>query len=171
MIDAAARDELARRLQQLISGEITNDQFDEFYYERCVDSADSAVVEISTFGWGLYSSDTLLPYRLKGRQAICGQRRQQADRAIRFLQSDREYEWPASVACPVPFFWFWGPAFYLLIGVVLLLAGVLQRNIAGLFEGLLGAAMKNLKNCCSFFWRSSEAAITIDLQSDSDLTP
>src|SRR5262249_43935758 len=71
MVDREARQELAVALHRLVTGQMTNDQFDEVF-EACVDSEDAAVAAIANFGWGLYSSWLLWPYRLKGRHASLG---------------------------------------------------------------------------------------------------
>lgn len=66
MVDRPARDKLANDFSLLISGEMTNDQFDE---AEPKDGEAPGVVAVWKFGYSLYSSD--LPYRLKGRHA-CG---------------------------------------------------------------------------------------------------
>jgi hypothetical protein len=111
MIDRDARNDLAESLRRLVDGDMTNDEFDDGYHGRWCESKDAAVVEISGFGYSLYSSDLLWPYRLKGRHAVPAQTREIAQHAIRFLQTDLEYEWPTNVRGIVPFWCLWGPAF------------------------------------------------------------
>jgi hypothetical protein len=93
-VDARARSELAFNLRRLVTGQMTNDEFDDFYYSACCHSKDRAVVEIGEFGYCLYSSDLLLPYRLKGRHRVAKEVRRIAARCILFLATDRPYEWP-----------------------------------------------------------------------------
>jgi hypothetical protein len=117
---------------------MTNDEFDAAYHRRWCESNDAAVAEISGFSYSLYSSDLLWPYRLKGRHAVPAQTREVAQHAIQFLQTDLEYEWPTNVRGIVPFFCLWGPAFYLVIGGVLLWVAVIEGGIGGLFLGGFG---------------------------------
>src|SRR5262245_33516323 len=112
MIDRDARNDLAGGLRRLVAGEMTNDEFDNAYYGRWCESQDAAVAGISGFGYGLYSSDLLWPYRLKGRNAVPEEEREVAQRATRFLQTDLEYEWPGNVRGIVPYWCLWGPGFY-----------------------------------------------------------
>jgi hypothetical protein len=137
MIDKEARNELAACLEQLVSGTMTNVAFDD----RCEDwfhSEDGAVAEIATFGWGLSSSDTRVPYCLQGRDAVSEADRQTANHAIRFLQTEREYEWPRHVEGVTPYYGLWGPGFYLLIGIALMASALGQGGLASLFLGGLG---------------------------------
>ena len=138
MVDEQARQELASNLDRLISGEMTNDDFDELCYERWHDSADAAVAEIATFGYGLYSSDLPWAYKLKNRHAPSDKIREKADRAILFLRTKREYQWPQKVYCVGPFWAFWGPGFYLIVGLVLLVVASTKGGFWGLIMGLLG---------------------------------
>lgn len=89
-----ARTELSENLRLLVNGELTNDQFDELYYSRWEQSDDAAVRAIGQFGYCLYSSDVLLPYKLTGRHAVSETVRNVADRAMLFLTTDLEYSWP-----------------------------------------------------------------------------
>lgn len=88
------RARLRDALHRLIQGEMTNDDFDRLYCGEWAVSADRAVAEIGKFGWGLYSSDLLFPYRLVGRNAVDEWERQVAERCLLFLGSDLEYGWP-----------------------------------------------------------------------------
>src|SRR3954449_10824414 len=118
MVDKEARKELAIRLHHLVSGEMTNDEFD-CHYERWEDSNDPAVAEIATFGYGVYSSG-LGTYRLKGSHAGSVEDRELASRAILFLNTGLEYEWPRGVRQIVPYWCLWGPGCYFLIGMLFL---------------------------------------------------
>jgi hypothetical protein len=118
MLNRAARDELATALERLVDGEMTNDEFDDQYYEHWLRSEDAAVAEVATFGWALYSDITT--YRLRGRHAVPHEIRKRADRARLFLQTDLACEWPQKVRGVVPYFCLWGPGWYLAIGLILL---------------------------------------------------
>jgi hypothetical protein len=113
MVDGQERTDLADCLHRLVSGEMTNNEFDDSYYRRWHSSKDGAVAEIATFGWGLYSSDLLLSYKLKGRYAVSQEIRETAQHAILFLQTDLDYSWPRNVKGVVPYGCLWGPGFYL----------------------------------------------------------
>lgn len=91
MVDKEARAELRIAVRRLITGRMTNDDFDEVYGKHW-NSEDGAVASIAAFGWGLYS-DTWT-YRLKGAHAVCPEVRSLASRSILFLYTDQEYEWP-----------------------------------------------------------------------------
>jgi len=134
------RDELAMALRQLVVGEMTNDQFDDGYYEEWHDSEDTAVRELARFGWGLYSSDLLIPYKLKGRHAVSNEVRDMAGRAIAFLQTDLEYEWPPDVEGVIPFWCLWGPGFYLCFAIAFLAVAVSYSRMLTALPWLLGFA-------------------------------
>jgi hypothetical protein len=94
MVDPKQRHELAQDVRRLITGRMTNDEFDDAYYERYSESADLAIREIGRFCWGLYSSDLPLPYRLRGRYAVDSATRKKAAHAVLFLQTNLEYAYP-----------------------------------------------------------------------------
>lgn len=94
VVDRDQRDKLSRDLRRLVTGRMTNDDFDDLYFDAYEDSPDDAVREIARFGWGLYSSDVLMPYRLKGRHRVNGDEKQAAARCVLFLRTDRPYQWP-----------------------------------------------------------------------------
>jgi hypothetical protein len=94
MIDHAARRMLSQDARRLVTGRMTNDQFDDVYYEQYAESPDRAVAEISSFCYSLYSSDVLWPYRLRGWHAVDAETRSTAARCVLFLRSGREFEWP-----------------------------------------------------------------------------
>jgi hypothetical protein len=95
MVDREARSKLREALSKLVGGELTNDQFDNLLAdEDWRDSPDRGVEEIAGFGYGLYSSDVLIPYRLKGRHEVRGEEREAAERCLKFLATDLEYQWP-----------------------------------------------------------------------------
>jgi hypothetical protein len=94
MIDSEARRSLSQDVRRLITGRMTNDDFDDAYYESYEPSDDRAVSEIASYCYGLYSSDLLLPYRLRGRHAVNEETRSTAARSILFLRAGLEYKWP-----------------------------------------------------------------------------
>jgi hypothetical protein len=94
MIDQSIRRSLSQDLRRLITGRMTNDAFDDVYYESYHDSNDRAVREIAGFGYSLYSSDLLWPYRLRGRYTVDKETRSAAARCVLFLRSGCDYEWP-----------------------------------------------------------------------------
>jgi hypothetical protein len=75
---------------------MTNDEFDDAYFDKYVDSSDQGVAQIAAFGRCLYSSDVFLPYRLKGRHAVPCATRRIAARCVLFLRAGLPYEWPAA---------------------------------------------------------------------------
>lgn len=94
MILPEARSRLREALALLIDGRMTNGEFDEVY-EEYKDSSDRGVAVIAEFGYGLYSSGLLGPYRLRGRHALGPEPRRIAERCLRFLRTAHEYEWPS----------------------------------------------------------------------------
>ena len=136
MVDKEARKDLATRLHQLVSGVITNDEFDE-RYESWENSTDAAVAEIATFGFCLYSSG-IQPYRLKGRHAVADEVRETADRAILFLNTKLEYEWPTNVRGVATYWCLWGPGCYLMVGTILLFIAIAEGPCRGLLAGGVG---------------------------------
>jgi hypothetical protein len=93
MVDRAARNELASSLRLLVDGELTNDEFDDLYYERWVKNDDDGVRAIAEFGYSLYSSD-IGRYRLRGSNGVSDEIKEMAGRAVIFLQTDSAYCWP-----------------------------------------------------------------------------
>jgi hypothetical protein len=89
MIDREARRQVAELLRHLVSGQITNDEFEDRLPQG---SADRGVSEISSEAWYLYSD--LWEHRLVGEQRLSPEARTSVARTVLFLQSDREYEWP-----------------------------------------------------------------------------
>ncbi len=73
---------------------MTNDAFDDRYYEVYAPSDDRAVSAIASFCYCLYSSDLLFPIRLSGRYAIDRETKRTIARCVLFLRSGNEYEWP-----------------------------------------------------------------------------
>jgi hypothetical protein len=92
MVDKEARAELRIALRRLVTGRMTNDDFDDVYTKYC-SSADEAVASIVCFGWSLYSDSST--YRLKGVDALSPELRSWASRAILFLYTDQKFRWPS----------------------------------------------------------------------------
>ncbi|MCA9212229.1 MAG: hypothetical protein KDB27_04120 [Planctomycetales bacterium] len=93
MIDRSQRIELSQDLRRLVTGRMTNDEFDDVCYDHYESSPDAAVRAIANFGYGLYS-DRIFPYPLRGPDKVSRNDRRMAARCILFLRSDHEYEWP-----------------------------------------------------------------------------
>ncbi len=89
MIDRAARDRFAEALRHLVSGQITNDEFEDRLLLRSNDPAVKAV--FWNAAWLLY--DDLKEYRLVGRYRLPRETRRATARWILFLKSDLPYEW------------------------------------------------------------------------------
>jgi hypothetical protein len=96
MIDGDARRLLSQDIRRLVTGRMTNDAFDDVYYDRYESSTDRAVRKLATFCYSLYSSDLLWPYRLRGRQAVDSDTRRTAARCVLLLRSGQDYEWPSA---------------------------------------------------------------------------
>ena len=142
VVDENGRTDLADCLNRLVSGEMTNDEFDDAYYGRWHDSTDAGVAEIAGFGYGLYSSDLLLPYRLKGVYRLSDERREVAERALLFLESRLEYGWPTNDRGVEPYWGLWGPGCYLVLGLLLLFGAAFARSgLDGLILGVVGLLM------------------------------
>jgi hypothetical protein len=89
MIDRKARDILAENFRHLITGQITNDEFED----RLMKSKDAGVKEVFYNGaWPLY--DDLQEHKLTGMWAVVEEGKPIAARYILFLKTDLEYEWP-----------------------------------------------------------------------------
>lgn len=89
MIDRKARDILAENFRHLITGQITNDVFED----RLLKSSDAGACEVFWNGaWPLY--DDLHEHKLTGEWAIAAEGKPIAARYVLFLKTDLEYEWP-----------------------------------------------------------------------------
>ena len=145
MVDLELRHRLSQDLRRLVTGRMTNDDFDDAYYESYMDSNDIAVREISRFGWSLYSSDVLFAYKLRGSHRVSGATRKAAAHAILFLQAENEYGYPENsdsfgdsmIGCA----WFSGSLLgvaFVAIGVLILLSG---DSTTGRYCRLVGLAI------------------------------
>lgn len=130
MVDIELRHRLSQDLRCLVTGRMTNDDFDDAYYESYVDSDDLAIREISRFGWSLYSSDVLFAYKLRGSHRVSDAARKTAAHAILFLQTEAEYGYPETIDSfgysMVGCAWFNGSLVgvaFVIIGVPVLLSG------------------------------------------------
>jgi hypothetical protein len=88
MIDRLARDQLSRNLRLLVSGNLSNDQFED----RIPKTEDAAIAAFTNMAWLLYSD--MKEHRLVGRDSIGPSDRREVLRWILFLDSDFEYLWP-----------------------------------------------------------------------------
>jgi hypothetical protein len=88
MIDRAARDQLSRNLRLLVSGRISNDQFEDGIPR----TKDAAVAACADMAWLLYGD--MKEHRLVGRNSIGPSERREVLRWILFLDSEFEYRWP-----------------------------------------------------------------------------
>lgn len=157
MVDPDLRKSLSQDMRRLITGRMSNDDFDDVYYEHYESSEDRAVREIAGMCYSLYSSDLLFPYRLRGRHAVDAEIRGTAARAVLFLRSGREYEWPDFPDNP-GFRLLAGLAMFLGIpaGIALLLTSLVATlagsfDIAGLFA-ILGFLLLSGSLFFAFGW-------------------
>jgi hypothetical protein len=88
LIDRAARDQLSRNLRLLVSGRISNDQFEA----GIADTGDPAIAAFADMASLLYSD--MEEHRLVGRHGIGPGERREVLRWILFLDSDFAYRWP-----------------------------------------------------------------------------
>lgn len=91
MIDRLARTELARGLRRLVSGRVTNDEFEDQLPREVRSSRDAGVRAIRAATWKLY--DDLREHRLEGPHALGRIGRRHVARWVLFLKSNDEYEW------------------------------------------------------------------------------
>jgi hypothetical protein len=145
VVDRNARQDLAACLERLVAGEFSNEEFDARYRAAWSASGDPGVVEIATFGWGLYSSDLPLPYKLRGRHRPDDEVRRAAERAVLFLHSGREYPWPRASTGVMPYWCLWGPGCYLVFGLVVAFVGAVSMLLGTVaWERLQGVAVTAL---------------------------
>jgi hypothetical protein len=88
MIDRAARDQFSRNLRRLVSGKISNDQFEE----GIPATKDAAIAACADMAGILYSD--MKEHRLVGRNSVGPSDRREVLRWILFLDSEFEYLWP-----------------------------------------------------------------------------
>jgi hypothetical protein len=88
MIDRPARNQLSRNLRLLVSGKISDDQFEDGIPE----TSDAAIMAFAGMAWLLYSG--AYEHRLVGRYATEPGARREVVRWVLFLDSDYPYRWP-----------------------------------------------------------------------------
>ncbi len=90
MIDRDARNRLAELIRGLVSGLITNDQFEEAIPR----SGDAAIGEVYIKGaWFLF--DDFREHKLSGKYSLSKDDKSVTARWVLFLKTDIEYEWPS----------------------------------------------------------------------------
>lgn len=92
-IDTKARRAMAALIRHLVSGTITNDEFEDRLPRPLRSSEDGAVVALYEHAWCLYN-DTF-EHRLTGKWRVSDEGRRIVARWILFLHTDLPYEWPA----------------------------------------------------------------------------
>jgi len=132
-IERDSRDELAECLRLLVNGQMTNDDFDDHYYDRWEKCTDRAVQAIANFGYCLYSSDLPGPYKLKGWHAVSARVRETAERSDLFLQSNLDYEWPESSLSRIPGFCLSCGVILFVVSALLGTVGVFTKDFPWLF--------------------------------------
>ncbi len=99
MVDLELRRKLAENIRQLIAGQLETGQIDDAFYFRYSSTDDRAVREISTVCYSLYSQPTRR--KEQSHAEVCSQEMNELlDRAILFLHTEQEYEWPAENILP-----------------------------------------------------------------------
>src|SRR5262245_45523315 len=157
MIEKSARRSLSQDVRRLLTGRMTNDQFDDVFYHQYDRSRDRAVGEISSFCYSLYSSDLLLPYRLRGPYTVDAETRSAAGRCVLFLRSGLEYEWPPFPDCiGIRVLAGFATSLGIPAGIALLLIGMTMfaggwDYIVGLFA-ILGALLLVSSSAFSLLW-------------------
>ena len=142
-VDREARDRVAVDLRRLVTGRMINVEFDDRYYRRWKESQDLAVSEIAKFAWGLYGSDR--SYRLKGRHAVAPEAKRAAARAILFLHTNLEYQWP--VQPEIKLRWLLLPGCYLVLWIAALWGSFVSR-----LSGAWGIVFMGLAAVPVVFW-------------------
>jgi hypothetical protein len=90
MIDRESRDVLAENLRQLVTGQLTNYKFERAVRLSNLDRGINRIYQ--DLAWHLY--DDYREYKLRGENSLSDEARTTVTRAILFLYSDFEYEWP-----------------------------------------------------------------------------
>lgn len=137
-IDKARRKLLATNLAALISGEITNKEFDERVWVNHP-SDDAGVRAIEYFAWCLY--DDFKTHRLIDEFALHPVAMETATRTLMFLHTTTEYEWPRRVDAPLPLKRIWHYIAFGLLGSMLAACGHQQGGDGGAILVILGAVL------------------------------
>lgn len=156
VVDHQLRKTLSVAIRRLVAGRITNEAFDDLYYQELVDSDDPAIRSIGEFGHGLYSSDVLLAYRLRGRHTLPQETKRIAARCSLFLRTNNAYQWPAFPATR-------RDAIGSLLGYMSIPLGIAMLVVGGLlllstelqFGAILGIAglLASFAGVWSIYWR------------------
>lgn len=93
LVDREARHGAAQALGGLLTGLLTNDEF-EAAYPDVTETADRAIAAIHSMTWNSFS-DTQV-HKLVGKYEPHAAMRSRLERCVRFLQSDEEYRWACS---------------------------------------------------------------------------
>ncbi|MGV8122292.1 MAG: hypothetical protein AB2L14_21230 [Candidatus Xenobiia bacterium LiM19] len=113
MVDQHTRDKMAENIRHLVSGTITNREYE--YRSPC--GEDPILEEVDGLAWFMY--DDLHEHRLTGSRSLTKEGRREVARWILFLKTDLEYEGPrVSRLRFYPIFWY-----YLSIGLFIYLSG------------------------------------------------
>jgi hypothetical protein len=123
MVDRPARDRLAEKLRHFVAGQIT---VGDFWGALSPHSADAGVHAVWWFGDAIYNE--FGTPRMRGRFAARPEDKREAVRAIVFLHSDFEYEWPPFPSGCVSAVWLYGTGTGLAILVFALLSAVRAGN-------------------------------------------
>jgi hypothetical protein len=91
MIDRQARNRLAEEIRHFIECFTDNFQFDDVAWK--IETKDRGVTEIYQAMWLTY--DDLTRHKMDGAHALSNEQLAVVKRAIVFLKSDCEYEWPS----------------------------------------------------------------------------
>ena len=94
MVNREARDRAATALRRFLVCETTNKEFDREFTEISATwkrKKDRAITAVYGFAWNLY--DDFEEHKLDGIWEPEDVVRQMAERCVRFLQTDLEYEW------------------------------------------------------------------------------
>jgi hypothetical protein len=170
MVDRQARDKLAEDLRHAVSGRLTDAEFEGACPQR---SDDTGVTAIWDWGSCLYNGDMLFPHRLRGRYKVSPTLRRTAARAIVFLHTGLEYEWPVFTGMPAPFGL---PACYLLMGVAVLLVALAAACVSERWLAVQLGALAALLLACPVhwlltYWSRREATERFYAAGDQDLWP
>jgi len=115
MVDRVARNKMAEEMRHFYSCLTTNFEFDDFVFD--LETDDPAVKAIADACWATY--DDIRKHKMDGKWSLSDEQRAIVARAIAFLKTDLEYQWPKQ------------PWWYESLRPILLIAtfGILTRKI------------------------------------------
>lgn len=93
LVDQEARNRAAQALRGLLTGALTNDEFEDAYPD-VTETADRAIAAIHSMTWNAFS-DTRV-HRLVGSDKPDAATANRLERCVRFLQTNEEYRWSCS---------------------------------------------------------------------------